>query len=142
MQDFEAKRRARIDRDRQFTIGGEILIYRASVRPEAMLEWSTITPGATDDESLPLLDNLVQQFVTEQSFEKWKALRQVDGDEALNLEDITDVIEWLVERQSGRPTESSSASADGSQTTSTGTSSTDESPSTPAAMPRAMTFGD
>lgn len=137
-ENFDIERQTRIDADRDFIIGGETLRYRASVPPELMIEWSKVEPSTTDEANIPLLDELMQQFVTEDSWPKWQRIRAVTDDYALNLDDITKVLTWLVERQTGRPTEPSSDSPDGSPTTETGTPSTDASPS-PAPTPPHLT---
>lgn len=133
-ENFDTKRATRINKDRSFILGGQTLQYRASVQPEVFIEWSTVKVGGTDADSLPILDKLVTEMLVPESVTIWNELRKVADDYALSLEDITDVIEWLAEMQTGRPTEQPSASADGSPMTPTGTSST-ASLDSPAPIP-------
>jgi hypothetical protein len=116
--------------EREFLLGGERFTAAARVRPEAFMEWDSIdmenTPAA---EILANADKTILSLIEKKdgAHDRYRAVRENEED-PLSLEDLTDLIQWLVEVQSGgRPTEKSS----GSSTTSeeTGTRLTDSSPS-------------
>lgn len=137
--------------ERTFTIGGETFVARASVAPEAFARWSMMTAGEfvlrdgqgkpildgkgepistlTEEEALKVYDETVLAFLDPGQEEKWAAVRDIDAEIPLNLEDVKAVIRWLFEQQSARPTGQPSGSSSGSATAATGTPSTDASSS-------------
>lgn len=79
-------------------------------------------------EGLALLDRTVKQFLVPEDRDRWDAIRQVGAVEPpVTDTDMTRIIGYMVEVQSGRPTEPASASGSGAENT--GTTSTPESPS-------------
>jgi hypothetical protein len=129
--DDHRKKRAEATRaEREFLLGGEPFTARASVRPEAFMRWDSMdmenTPAA---EILAVADETILSLIEKKddAHARYRALREREED-AVNLEDLTDLIQWLVEVQSGgRPTEPSPASS--SSPAETGTPSTDASSS-------------
>lgn len=144
---FDTKRRERLQRDRTFIVGGETFEYRPAVAPEAILRWSKMTGGdyvLRDEEGAPRLDSrgdpisvlseedaigifdeTILAFLEPGQDEKWRKVRGADVQNPLNVGDMTEIVHWLFREQSGRPTGPSSASTPGSEET------TEETPSTP-----------
>jgi hypothetical protein len=134
-KDFDKERSASLKpvEDRQCVIGGETFTIRAKVRPEVLAPYLGMIGGLAADmsenEAIELLDTLMTNLVVPGEAEKWTRVREsADPEQALNVADMTSVIQWAIEVATGRPTEPSSPSADGSATTVTGTPSTAASP--------------
>lgn len=131
MKNFDEAREERERRDRSFQIGGQEFTYRPAVSPEAILRWSQMTggemPDLTEQEAISILDDTVGAFLEPGQEKKWKAVRDPDLKNPLNISDLRDLIAWLFEEQAGRPTSPPSGSSGGSETGGTGTSSTAES---------------
>lgn len=116
---------------REFQLGGETFTARARVRPEAFMEWDSMDMANTPaSEILVMADKTILDLIEKKddAHARYRALREREED-PLNLEDLTDLIQWLVEVQSGgRPTEPSPDSS--SSPEETGTRSTEDSSST------------
>jgi len=129
MKDFDEARKARLERDRSFIIGGETLTYRPAVAPEALLHYnSALTGDATLSEQdwIDLYDEAIIALLEEGQANKWKKVRNPNVENPLNASDINELLQWLLEEQSGRPTgqpSDSSSSTDGNGTQSTVASS-------------------
>lgn len=128
MKDFDTDRVHRVQRDRKFQIGGEEFTYLPSVRPEAMADWNEGVTGEVElgeRKWLELFDSTIIALLEPGQEEKWRSVRE-NADPAINLQDLQDLMKWLLAEQSGRPTGSPSDSTetDGPTTTeSTATSS-------------------
>lgn len=136
MKNFDEVRRERIDRDREFIIGGETFAYRAGVRPEVIVPWYQLQSGEslrgenalTQEEQLKVMDDTVIAFLEDGYEEKWRAVR-ARTETPVTLKDMDSLIEWLIEEGTGRPTEQLSDSGSGSGSQETTTTSTVSSPS-------------
>lgn len=136
MKNFDKVRRERIDRDREFIIGGETFAYRSGVRPEALVPWFQLQSGESlvgetrlsQEQQLKVMDDTVLAFLEEGQAEKWASVR-MSVENPVTLKDIDALIEWLIEEQTGRPTEPLSDSSPGSESAATTTTSTAPSPS-------------
>lgn len=139
MKDFDVERRRRLAAPREFTIAGETFTRVAGAKPETLLAWAELR-GVNSDagpadgpDAIALMDRLMHDLLIPQDRERWAALRAVDGDDALTIADISDVISWVIAGVMGRPLEPSSSSPVSSPTTPSGTDSTDASSSPEAA---------
>jgi hypothetical protein len=116
--------------EREFQLGGEQFTAKARVRPEAFMEWDSMDMEETPaSEILVMADRTILSLIEKKdgAHDRYRAVRENEED-PLSLEDLTDLIQWLVEVQSGgRPTEKSSGSS--TSPDETGTNSTDNSPS-------------
>jgi hypothetical protein len=132
VKNFDEARGEREKRDRSFQIGGEEFTYRAAVAPEAILHWSKMTggeiPDLTEEQALEIFDETVQAFLEPGQSEKWEKVRNPNAKHPLNIGDLRDLVSWLFEEQTARPTTPPSDSSDGSESGGTGTNSTEESP--------------
>lgn len=131
MKNFDEKRKIRADRDRSFTIGGESFVIKSGLRPEVMLPWESIGETTAASEVLVTIDQLVHEMIepADDAHARYDALRQRDED-PVTLEDLQELIEWLIAEQTGRPTGQPSGSTPSAVTTPTGST---ESSSSPAA---------
>lgn len=138
MQDFDLERRRRIAAPRTFKIAEQEFTRVSGARPETLLAWSELTGNdgadrpADGERAIELMDRLMRDLLVPESAARWAALRAV-VDDPLTIQDINDVVQWVVLGVMGRPLASSVSSADGSETTPSATDSTppSSSPATP-----------
>lgn len=132
MKNFDEARAARASSPRDFQIGGEVFVWKASVRPEATKPWEDVTGMTPQAEVLGAIDqtvkNLIEPGVKGEAHKRWDTLRQRE-DDALSLGDLIGLITWLIEEQANRPTVPSSGSSNVRElpgTSSTGGSSSQD----------------
>lgn len=127
MKNFDTERQAREipAEERTFVLGGETFIGRSSVRPEALTKWDGIGDDMPVTEVLKATDDTILALIedTDNAHERYRALRQKE-DDPLTIPDLVAVGTWLVEVQTGRPTDPPIGSTDSPSTP--GTTSTDE----------------
>lgn len=132
MKDFDLDRNIRSALDRTFKIGGQKFTRRASVRPEATLEWEGIRfmdPSSSPaEEFLGILDRtiigLIEPGTNGKDHGRWAKLRARE-DDPITTQDMLELIPWLIEEMAGRPTMPPSNSS--GEPGPSGTSSTDDS---------------
>ena len=134
MKNFDSDRKSREIpvEERTFVLGGETFIGRSTVRPEALTQWDGIDADmgvtdileATDATILALIEN------TDDGHARYLALRKRD-DDPIGVNDLVEVGKWLVEVQTGRPTEQPSVSTDSQPTSGTPSTEESSSPETP-----------
>lgn len=116
-RDFDAERQARVRRRTlTFKIGGETFHMKPFVSPEDM----RVPHAAEGQTGLDVYDGYVNRMLVEEDVPKWAKVRK-EADPPLNLQDVEDIVFFLVEAAAGRPTERSSSSGPG-RSPSTGTS--------------------
>lgn len=114
MHNFDVERETRLQGDRTFQIGGQTFTYRPSVAPEKLIRWAEMSVDTPEMEAIEIIDETVVAFLEDGQAEKWKAVRNPDLPNPLNANDISGLVKWLMEEQTGRPTSPSSASTTGS----------------------------
>lgn len=138
--DFDKDRLARIVADRAFIIGGETFTRAASAAPEQFNDYHSMTQDTDNAEALQIIDRLVLSLIVgDGDAERWTRVRSVQGDRAISLVDLQDVVKFLTEGISAHPTSEPSVSSDGPTTTSGTTPSTPDSSSLAAPAPPAST---
>lgn len=135
MQDFDTARDLRLQQDRTFRLGGQTFTHRPSVAPEVIASWEDAqTQGVSAAEMVVLVDKVIGQILEPGQEELWRQVRDPDVANPVSTGDMAQVMEWLVERVSGHPSEPSSASS--STAGSTTPSLTAVSSSPPADAPQ------
>lgn len=122
MKDFDQARRARESADRRFVIAGQEFTYKAAVAPETLLEWNAAATRTVDlDEAqwLNLMDRVVLLVLEDGQEEKWRAVREPGAAHPLNINDLTEVMNYLITEATARPTGEPIGSSNGSATTET-----------------------
>lgn len=123
MKNFDEARQLRKAAPREFQIGGKQFVARASVSPEAIVDWNEAVSGGTDHlnerEWLALFDATVIAILEPGQEATWRELRSPTADDPLNISDIREVLQWLIEQATGRPTGEPSGSPTGSPQTET-----------------------
>lgn len=117
MKDFDSDRRQRrVEQEaaeKQFVIGGETFTMRTFVRPDVIAEWEDLSEQAGSVYTLEVVDRLVTGFIAdEDGRDRWRALRERDDGDLLDLGDLLDVCRWLITEATGRPTTPSTGAAD------------------------------
>lgn len=114
MKDFDERRRERAARDRGFTLGGEQFVMKPGVRPEILVAYEGIPPEATPEQKIGVLDGVIIGFLEDEAEAtvRWTRARAIE-DNPVTLQDMQDLIEWLIEQQTGRPTGQPSVSSPG-----------------------------
>lgn len=137
MKNFDTERKARSIpvEERTFTLGGDTFIARDSVRPEALTKWDGIDGNMEIGDVLEATDATIIALIedTDNGHERYLALRARE-DDPLTVPDLVAVGTWLVEVQTGRPTESPTGSTDSPSTPGTKSTVEPSSPDTPEAQ--------
>jgi hypothetical protein len=140
MKNFDEKRHLRrsltVD-DRSFTLGGEIFVAKASMRPEALTDYDRIDETTSLTETLQIVDGVILKFLEknpDNAPARYRKIRE-NEDDPVTVEDLLDLVQWLVEVQTGRPTGRPDDFSPGPSET--GTTSTENSSS--PVMPEALT---
>lgn len=121
MKDFDEARKERAERDRSFKIGGETFVMKTGVRPEVLASYEEIDTDKPALEVIGLVDEVILGMMEngDGSHERYRDLRAREND-PLSLEDLRDVVQWLIEEQTGRvPTQPLSPSGPGPERTRT-----------------------
>lgn len=139
MKDFDATR-SRTREDRTFRLAGETFVARAKVRPEKLIAFDELADLGDDapiSETMRLIDEVLTALIdpADDALVRYQKIRESEDPEmAVGVDDLRDVLDWLMEVITGRPTGSPSDSTSGRE--STGTSSTEDSSS--QAIPEAL----
>lgn len=135
MKDFDEARAARKDKDRAFRLGGEVFFMKAGVKPEVFAAYDDVNEETTALEALATIDGIVLDMIEsrDDAAARYRKVREQE-DDPVNLADLTALVEWLIEEQTGRPTQPLSPSTAGLESETTGTPLTPVSslPVTPA----------
>lgn len=128
MKNFDVARAERANRDRGFKIGGEEFLRKTGVRPEIMIAWEALGTNQDSEAVLNAVDEIVVGFLdpTNDAEARYRKIREREED-PVTLADLVELVQWLVEEETGRPTQQPSASTSGDGGTST--TSTDVSSS-------------
>jgi len=98
-------------KEREFRVQDEVFKWR-DVRPEVLSSFEVDTNGDDPNAVWELMDRQILLFLDEEGHERWKALRARE-DSPVTIGQINAVLTWLMEEQTGRPTEPPSPSAPG-----------------------------
>ncbi len=101
--------------DREFTVGGETFHWR-DVRPEVLTSFAPSEEGGDDNAAWRLMDDQILLFIEPAEADRWRELRARD-DKPVTIAQLNAILLWLMEEQTGRPTQAPSPSASGRTTT-------------------------
>lgn len=120
-KDFDAARRERAAADRSFRLGGEVFVRKTGVRPEVLADYEKIETSGSAANTLAEIDKIVLQMTedVDDGHARYTALRARD-DDPVTLYDMTELVGWLIEEETGRrPTQPPSSSSRSHTTTGT-----------------------
>lgn len=112
MKNFDSEWAERKSVDaRTFVMCGERFVMKRAVRPEDLAIRDDIDENAPIEETMAALDDLFLSMVEHDdgAVDRYKALRAKPDE--LGIGDLNEVIDYLIERQTGRPPTSPSASS-------------------------------
>lgn len=111
--------------DVSFTVDGdEFKCWPSLAGDDLKTLGAVLSQGVTVENVLDYLDQVFQIVMVEESYIKYRQ-RMTDRARALDIIQIKDIVEWLVEVYTDRPTMSPSDSSSGSLSGDTGSDSTD-----------------
>lgn len=101
------------DQDLDFVIRGEKFTV-ARVRPEVIGEWEDEATPEKSMDAITYTSDKVKGFIlnSDGSHERWDAVRK-QTDDPVTLGELNELLVWMIQVQSARPTQSPSPSAAG-----------------------------
>jgi hypothetical protein len=101
-----------LEPDLSFQVGGEVFQMRY-VRPEVLAAWEDEAIEDKSEELLKRQDERILAFLSDkESRDRWVALRERE-DNAVPMVQVNELLRWMVEVQTSRPTTPPSPSATG-----------------------------
>lgn len=130
MRDFDELLHERLSdvEARQFSCRGYEFTLRASIRPEAMQHFLGIMQAPDDIQGAAAFRSFLEEALVDGDLAKWDKLREIKGDEAVNVKDMVAIAQFALEAIIARPPTRLDSSGDGSKTPATSTGSTEPSP--------------
>lgn len=109
MRDFDSEL---LEDDLSFQIGGEVFKMRY-VRPEVLASWEDEGINDNSEDLLKKQDERIGAFLaSDEDRKRWITLRERE-DNAVPMVQVNEVLRWMVEVQTSRPTTPPSPSASG-----------------------------
>ncbi len=108
-RDFDSERYE----DLEFIVAGESFKMKY-VRPEVLAAWEDEAAADKSEDALKQMDARIKLFLDDSNgaIERWDKLRTRE-DNPISMGQINEILLWMVEVQSGRPTSVPSPSASG-----------------------------
>lgn len=97
--------------DREFRVQDQTFTWK-DVRPEVLTAFEIDANGDDPNAVWGLMDRQILLFLPESEQEKWKTLR-ADEEKPVTIAQMNAILTWLMEEQTGRPTEAPLPSASG-----------------------------
>ena len=98
-------------KEREFKVQDQTFSWR-DVRPEVLSAVETDTNGNDPNAVWDLMDKQILLFIEPDQHDRWKELRARE-EQPVTIGQINAILMWLMEEQTGRPTEQPSPSAPG-----------------------------
>jgi hypothetical protein len=131
VKDFDQERVAHVnDELREFTIGGERFTVRVASEPAVYVRYwdglrdSTSADGTlTNADFVAILDDTVAGLIEPDQADRWRQVRD-HADPPITIRTISEVVDYCMAVQNGRPPTPSASSSNGSAQPPSGESST------------------
>lgn len=107
MRDFDYERRSGFERE--FKLNDHVFRVRRGVRPEDLVAWETASGGQA---TLEATDTLIKKFLLPEDHDAYDAAR-ANVDEPVTLNDLRDLVDWLISNEVETPTSPPSSSEPG-----------------------------
>ena len=92
-----------LSKDREFTVRGETFEWR-DVRPEVLTQFDDDEPEGADEKVVwDVIDARILQFLSPEDQKRWKELRARE-ERPVTIAQMNELVTWLIESQTGRPT--------------------------------------
>lgn len=134
MKDFDKERKARQwpAAERTFLLGGETFVAKTGIHPSQFAGYDNIETAEGVKETLAIVDDLILAMIEPDDDSHGRYLQiRANMDDPITVEDLLELVKWLVEIQTGRPTGPPSASAPGQASTGTVSTAASSSLATP-----------
>lgn len=129
MKDFDTERALRVERDRTFKLGGRTFTRKAGVKPEALTEYEDMPDDVSAQDAVAIMDRTLLAFLIPEDHASFNEMRSEEAENEVTVDDLADLVRWLIAENTGRPTSKPSPSSDGAGQTKAPTPSTAPSPS-------------
>jgi hypothetical protein len=126
MRDFDEQRALRLAAERTFKINGRTFTHRPGIEPEVLAEFEGVEE-MTGPDAIKVVDSVIVAFLDPGQEAEWEAARQ-PCENPITLPDMIDLVKWLTEATSNRPTEQPSASTPSDGTTQGSSTAVSSSP--------------
>ena len=93
-------------KDYTFVVRGETFTWD-DVAPEILSTYEVRKNGKKEPDVWEILDQQILMFIVPADHERWKQLR-ARKEKPVTIRQVTQILQWLMEETSGRPTEASS----------------------------------
>lgn len=136
MKDFDSARLAKraSEDDRTFKLGGETFVALPSVHPSVLAAYDKINAGSNITETLEVVDDVILNMIDPRDDAHGRYLQvRAEKTEPITIDDLLELVKWLLEAQTDRPTGPPSASGSGPRPTETSSTVASSSPDTPTA---------
>ena len=97
-------------KDRTFKVRDAVFEF-VDAQPEVLTGFQIDTNG-DDNAAWKIMDAQIKLFLSEEDGKRWDELR-TRTEEPVTIAQLTGILQWLMEEQTGRPTETPSPSAPG-----------------------------
>ena len=97
--------------DREFRVQDQTFTWK-DVRPEVLTAFEIDANGDDPNAVWGIMDKQIMLFLPDEEQDKWKKLR-ADESKPVTIAQMNAILTWLMEEQTGRPTEAPSPSASG-----------------------------
>lgn len=134
MKDFDKDRLAKraSEESRTFQLGGEVFVAKRSVHPSVLTAYDAINADTKISTTLEIVDDVILQMIEDRDGAHGRYLDvRANQDDPVTVDDLLELVKWLLEAQTDRPTGQPSGSASGQtriETSSTGVSSSPDTP--------------
>ena len=98
-------------KEHKFMVRGETFAFR-DVKPEILTTFDVSSNGDDNTAVWQVMDAQIMLFLEDEEHERWNTLRAREKD-PVTIAQLTEILKWLMEEQTGRPTETPSPSASG-----------------------------
>lgn len=122
VKNFDTERLAKkaSEEDRTFVLGGETFVAKQSVHPSVLTAYDRIGKDSTITETLEVVDDCILQMTEARDDAHGRYLQvRANVDDPITVDDLLDIVKWLLEAQTDRPTGQPSASGSGQTPTAT-----------------------
>jgi hypothetical protein len=134
MKDFDSARHAKraSEEDRTFTFGGEVFVAKTAVGRWVFKAYDRIAQNTSVGETLEIVDECVLMMIEDRDDAAARYHRVCENqDDPITTDDLMDLVKWLMEVHTDRPTGQPSASASGPTRTPPSLTPVSSSPDTP-----------
>lgn len=136
MKDFDAERLAKraTEEDRTFKLGGETFVAKRSVHPSVLAAYDRIKPETGITDTMEVVDEVILQMIETRDASHGRYLEvRANTEDPVTITDLLDLVKWLLETETDRPTGLPSASVSGQTLTEEPSTAGSSLPVTPAA---------